>query len=129
MPNRKSLGKSLGAMLFVLAIVPGVIAQGNESKATYLRFSQPVRLPGVTLGSGTYVFEVLNPHNGSDVVHVMSADRRIAYFLGYTRSVERHRPFGPEGQVSFGESTPDTARSITAWWPTGESVGHAFIYR
>jgi hypothetical protein len=130
MTDRKSLWTVFGVLPFVLALVPGVTAQGNASRTTSLTFSQPVRLPGVALGSGTYIFELANPDSGSDVVRVMSGDRRVSYFQGFTRSVERPEPRNRDAAaVSFGESGPGSAPPITAWWPTGDSTGHAFIYR
>jgi hypothetical protein len=128
--NRKSLWTVIGVFLLALAFLPSVTAQGNVSRTTYLTFSRPVRLPGVSLGSGTYVFELADPLDGSDAVRVMSRDRRIAYFQGFTTPVERPRSLNRDAaSVSFGESAPGSAPAITAWWPTGESRGYAFIYR
>jgi hypothetical protein len=128
--NRKSLWTLLGVFLLALASVPGVTAQGNPSRTTYLTFSQPVRLPGVALGSGTYIFELVDPISGGDAVRVTSRDRRTAYFQGFTTMVERPRRLNrDEAAVSLGESAPGSAPAITVWWPTGESMGYAFIYR
>ena len=125
----KSLVTVFGALLFALAMVPGVSGSDNVAKTTYLTFSQPMRLPGVALGSGTYIFELANPMSGADVVRVMSRDRKTSYFQGFTRHVERHRQLSPNTAVSFGESAPGSAPPITAWWPLGESTGREFIYR
>jgi hypothetical protein len=127
--QRKSLGMVFGVLLFALATMPGVSGSDNVAKTTYLTFSQPMRLPGVALGSGTYIFELANPMSGADVVRVMSRDRKTAYFQGFTTRVERHRQLSPNAVVSFGESARETAPPITAWWPLGESTGRAFIYR
>ena len=70
-------------------LVPRAGATSNEHKTTYLTFSHPLRLPGVALGSGTYIFEIANPDSGADVVRVMSRDRSISYFMGFTRAVAR----------------------------------------
>jgi len=126
---RKSLWMVSGVLLFALATVPSVSGNDNAAKTTYLTFSQPMRLPGVALGSGTYIFELANPMTGADVVRVMSRDRKTSYFQGFTRLVERRRHLDPDAVVSFGESARGSAPPITAWWPQGESTGRAFIYR
>jgi hypothetical protein len=118
--NRKSLWTVIGVFLFVLAFVPGVTAQGKASRTTYLTFSQPVRLLGVALGPGTHIFELMDPISGSDAVRVMSRDRRIAYFLGFTTLVERPRRLNPEeAAVSLSESAPGSVPAIAVWWPNG----------
>ena len=127
--HRKSLSTVFGVFLFALAIMPGVSGNDNAAKTTYLTFSQPMRLPGVALGSGTYIFELANPTTSADVVRVMSRDRKTSYFQGFTRPVERRRQDRLDARVSFGESAPVSAPPITVWWPLGESTGRAFIYR
>ena len=55
-----------------LAPRPGPLM--NVQHPTYMTFSRPVSLPGVTLGSGTYIFEFANPRSGSDVLRVVSRE-------------------------------------------------------
>ncbi len=54
----------------------------------YLTFNKPVSLPGVSLGSGTYIFQLLD-QSGHNVVRVLSRDRRINHYTGLTYSVDR----------------------------------------
>ena len=51
-------------------------AMMDARRTTYFTFSGPVRMPGVALPAGTYIFEVVNPDGGSDVVRVLSRDRK-----------------------------------------------------
>jgi hypothetical protein len=95
-----------------------------ERKAMRITFSQPVRLPGVSLGSGTYIFEA--PTWG--VVQVLNGDRSRVYYQGFTRVVDKPANL-PRGQVvSLGESAQDAAAPITVWYPDNESTGRQFIY-
>jgi hypothetical protein len=129
MTSRKSLWIAFAALMFAAAIVPAG-ASNDASRTTYLTFSQPVRLPGVALASGTYIFELASPMGSSGVVRVMSRDRRIAYFQGFTRDVARpQRISRNETTVSLGEAAQGSAPPIVAWWPMGLSTGHEFIYR
>ena len=128
MMNRKSLSAMFGVSLFVLALAPSAAGHDNAAKTTYLSFSQSVRLPGVALRPGTYIFELADPGNSS-VVRVMSRDRKGAYFMGFTTPVERPGRLHPKATVSLGESEAGAAPPITTWWPIGESTGRAFMYR
>jgi len=87
-----------------------------------------VRQPGVALGSGTYIFEVANPETSGDVVRVLSRDRSVSYFMGFTRHLARPRSMPSSAVVSLEEAARGTAPAITAWWPEGESTGRQFIY-
>ena len=126
---RKSLYSVFGAFVFLAALTPGLIAQDSAAHTTYLTFSGPVHLPGVALGSGTYIFELADPVGGSGAVRVMSRDRRHAYFMGLTHRVDRPAWLTPNAMVSLGEAAPGSTPPITAWFPLGESTGHAFLYR
>jgi hypothetical protein len=120
---------AVGGVIFALTLAAGVKADGNIAHTTYLTFSQPVRLPGVALGAGTFIFELVNPENGMGAVRVVSADRQISYFLGLTTPVERPRRGNPGTLITLGESAKDVAPPIVAWWPLGQSTGYAFNYR
>src|SRR5688572_26171767 len=101
MVNRKLLLMVCGFAVVALALVPRVGATSNVQKTMYLTFSHPTSLPGVTLGSGTYIFEIANPDSG-DVVRVMSRDRSISYFMGFTKAVARPHTLPRDQVVSLG---------------------------
>ena len=127
MVNRTSRRAVLAA-LFALALASTVTAaQGTSTHRTTLTFSKAVRLPGVQLSAGSYIFEVTAPGDG--VVRVMSADRRTAYFQGFTESVPRPKGLARHGATArLREAAAGEAPAVDAWWPDGESRGHAFIY-
>jgi len=128
--NRNVVWATIGVAvaMFALALVQHVAAGTIAERTTYLTFSRPVRLPGVTLSAGTYVFELADPINAPGVVHVASRDRRTGYFMGFTHAAERPRGLRLDASVSLGESAAGVAPPITAWWPTGERTGRQFIY-
>ena len=128
MVNRKLLWMVCGFAVVALTLVPLAGAASTESKTTYLTFNHPLSLPGVALGSGTYIFEIANPSSGADVVRVMSRDRSISYFMGFTHAVARPHTLRREQMVSLGESATGVAPPITVWWPENESTGRQFVY-
>jgi hypothetical protein len=126
--NRNRVWAAVGVAVFGLALVQHAAAGTIAERTTYLTFSQPVQLPGVALGAGTYVFELADPVGAPGVVRVLSRDRRTAYFMGFTYAAERPRGMRHDTMVSFGESAAGVAPRITVWWPIGEMTGHQFIY-
>ena len=128
--NRNIIWTSIGVALamFAFALVQHVAAGTLPERTTYLTFSRSVRLPGVTLGAGTYVFELADPYNAAGVVRVLSRDRQKSFFMGFTNATERPRGLRLDASVSLGESAAGVAPPITAWWPIGERTGRAFIY-
>lgn len=128
MITRKFVLGACSAVMVAAVLAPRAGAIGNAQKTTYLTFSQSVQLPGVSLGSGTYIFEVANPETAGDVVRVLSRDRSTAYFMGFTREVVRPHDMRRDQFVSLGEAAAASAPRITTWWPEGESTGRQFIY-
>jgi hypothetical protein len=131
MTRRKLLATLAGVAIVGLMGPVSTRARENANdldRMTYLHFTRPVRLPGVELGAGTYVFELPDPMGAFDVVRVSSQDRRTVYYTAFTRIVERPKGLRPEQLISFGEARPSAPLPIKAWWPNGESTGREFIY-
>jgi hypothetical protein len=128
---RKWLSAAFGVVLVGLsAPAPTRAHEGvnDLNRMTYVTFTRPVNLPGVALGSGTYIFELADPIAAWDLVRVSSGDRRVVYFTAFTKIVDRPRGMSPNQPISFAEAAPAAAPSIKAWWPAGESTGRQFIY-
>ena len=125
------------ATLASVVAVAGILAASSSqaannltplTKVNNLRFSQPVGLPGVTLGAGSYIFEAgpqgTNPH----VVRVLSQNRQRVLYMGFT--VPKIRPQGTApGVLTFGEAPSGAVAPILIWYPLGSNSGHEFIYR
>ena len=126
MLNRKSVITACVAAIAMLTMT----VSGNASvfsKENRLKFTAPVALPGVTLASGTYIFEQPNmtsPH----IVRVLSSDRSRVYFQALTTPITRPAGMPAGMNVSLGEPQPGAATPIIAWYPVGDSTGHRFIY-
>ena len=128
MVNRKLAWVLCGAAVFALTLVPSAAPNEDARKTTYLTFSRPVGLPGVSLGSGTYTFEIANPDTSADIVRVSSRDGSVVYFMGFTKAIARPDSMNRDRNVSLGEAAAGVAAPITAWWPQNESTGRQFVY-
>jgi len=105
-----------------------VHAADDLDRTMYITFTRPVALPGVALGSGTYIFELADPLGAWNIVRVSSHDRRHVYLAAFTRIVDRPSEMSPDQPISFGEAPGNAAQPITVWWPIGEATGRQFIY-
>ena len=128
MQKRIATVAAFGVILgLVLASSAG--AASDDKRTTYITFSQPVGLPGVTLPAGTYLFEVADPLMSIDIIRVTNRQRNLVYFTAFTDRVERKDGVRSETGITFAPPQPDAVRKIAAWYPRGESLGHEFIYR
>ena len=121
--------RALGFICGLVVAMATVEASGTVSGLSYLTFNRPVALPGVTLGSGTYAFEIMNPTGGADVVIVRDRSRTKVYFSGLTRRVDRSDPARRDGAVMFGEAGANQPLPIVAWFPPDSAHGRMFLYR
>jgi hypothetical protein len=125
---RKIVHTLCGVVLLGVLATSATWAMMDTRRTTYFTFSGIVRLPGVTLPAGTYVFEVLNPDTGGDVVTVRSRDRKQVYLTRITRFVYRPQGGKLDPTISLGESTPGNPPTVKAWYPQFETRGREFIY-
>jgi hypothetical protein len=119
--------RSASAVVCIIVLLAAAVSLHGQSAntTTFVTVSGPVALPGLTLGAGTYIFEVVDPYK-YDIVTVLNKDRSKVYYSGFTRRV--NRPTGQVGAVSIEEAPPGVAPRILEWYPIGLSTGHGFIY-
>ena len=93
-----------------------------------LTFSGPVALPGITLGAGTYRFEVANPTSSANVVRVSNPRTQQVYFMRHTMRVTRPHTLPAGHIVTFGEAKAGQPMPIRIWYPRDGGDGHQFVY-
>ena len=117
--------KSLLAIA-ALGVLATASAYALTNDTNYVTFSGPVALPGVTLPAGTYTFRTPSDMD-KNIVQVMNRGETKSYYMGITRPVAR-----PRGRtqllVTVGEASARQVPPIQAWFPLGQTEGHAFIY-
>ena len=101
---------------------------GTPNRTAYLTFNTPISMPGLSLPSGTYIFELADPH--ASIVRVLSRDRAQVYLTTFTNMVSRPTSLPADLMVEFGEAEPSVAPPISVWYPVGfAEPGREFIYR
>ena len=125
---RKIVHTLCGLVLLGVLATSTTGAFENASRTTYFTFSGTVQMPGVALAAGTYIFEVVNPNGGSDVVRVISRDRKKTYLMRLTRAVERPWRGNLDASITLGETAAGAPPKVKAWYPESETHGREFIY-
>jgi hypothetical protein len=110
-----------------LILIAAQTAAQPADKRTFFTFSAPVELPGVALPPGKYLFRVVDPEDGGNVVQVLSDDGTKVYSTCF--SIPAYRLESPDQpEVRFIETPPGVPPAIKAWWYPGDSIGREFIY-
>lgn len=129
------MSKTMKSLAFFGAVL-GLVTVGATTQAvtlgertTFLTFNGPVALPGISLGTGTYIFELAEPMSNNSVVRVSSVDRQRVYLTAFTHPIVRPANMRRDQVVTFGESVNGAPKPITAWFPADSTTGREFIYR
>ena len=127
--SRKLMAAAFGAVILAVSATASIQASFSAERTTYVKFSRSVALPGLELTPGTYIFELAEPSSNHNLVRVMSRDRRKVYATQFTILVQRPASVTDNHGITFREAPAGMAPPIKAWYPSGEQVGHEFIYR
>jgi hypothetical protein len=128
MVNRKAVLSVAGAILGLALAVTSAEVWASPDRATTLTFNHPVGLPGVTLGSGSYVFELAVSSANPLIVRVSNNNGTIVFYTGFTEQIARPLGMPADRQILLGEASAGAVPPITAWFPAGDSVGYKFKY-
>ena len=97
------------------------------NRVTYFTFNAPVRLQGVLLPAGEYIFEIANPNSGADVTRVTDRKRSKVYANALSRVVTRPQDRRLDAVIIFGETVASAPRPVNGWYPAGETSGREFL--
>src|SRR5689334_19552760 len=112
----------------LLAVGLAGTAHADEwNKLTYLTFSGPVQLPGITLPAGTYRFELADPDSSRRIIRVSDKDGSKNYGMFLSISDEKLEP-SDNPVVMFKETPAGAPQAVQAWFYPGERHGYEFAY-
>jgi len=115
-----------GLGLALVSLAPFANAQVS-SKKTYISFSQPVRVPGVTLTPGSYVFKLADSQSNRHIVQILNPREDKVYATVLAIPDYRTRP-ASKTIITFTESAPGRPTPIKAWFYPGDNTGNRFVY-
>ena len=97
------------------------------NKLTYLTFSGPVNMPGITLPAGTYRFELMDPDSSRRVIRVSDKDGSKHYGIFLSIADQKLEP-SDKPVVMFKEMPAGAPQAVQAWFYPGETTGYEFVY-
>src|SRR5262245_1759774 len=108
---------TLCGVIFLVVLATSMIGAMDARHTTYFTFSRAVEMPrGVALPAGGYIFEVVNPDTGSDVVRVLSRDRKKTFVMGFTHFVDRPSGGKLDATIKLGETAAGAPPKVKAWY-------------
>lgn len=120
------LCSSLLASILVAASATPALADECD-KLTYVTFSAPVALPGMTLPAGTYRFSHPDCAETEHILRVASPDGSTVYGTFLAIPDERTSP-ASKPLVVLGERAVGAPEAVKAWFYPGETIGDELIY-
>jgi len=108
-------------------LAPGVARADEFTKQTFLTFSGPVQLPGITLAAGTYEFKLADPESGRSLVQVWDKDGSNLITTLLTIPDQRMKP-SEDPVVTFGERPSGEPMPIRSWFYPTDTYGQEFVY-
>jgi hypothetical protein len=123
---RALLTASCAIAIATILMVSGARAD-EYNKLTYLTFSGPVQVPGVSLPAGTYMFKLADPDSGRRAIQIWSQDGSKLYATLLTIPEQMAEP-KDDPVVMFMESPSGAPHAIKSWFYPGDRTGQEFIY-
>lgn len=120
---------AFGAAILAVVATASTQAWVSSHRTTYVTFNRSVALPGVELMAGTYIFELAAPDQHTNLVRVLSRDRKKVYLTQFTLKIQRPANLDPKRMISFHEASRGEVPPVNAWFPEYEDTGRQFIYR
>ena len=115
-------------VLAALSVVATTLSATPLNRMTYFAFNKPVRVTGVLLPPGDYVFEIMNPTTASNVIRIADRKKVKTYVMALTRPVVRPSAKRLDPVIVFGEeASATTPHTIRAWYPAGVTRGYEFL--
>jgi len=99
----------------------------DRNKATKLTFSEPVEVPGMALGAGTYWFQLADIRANRNIVQIWNEDR--SHLIATILAIPDYRKHATDSPVvKFDERPTGTPEAIQAWFYPGDNFGQEFVY-
>ena len=126
MKYRKLLAISLFVVMAFSLGIPTANADASNQQ-TKITFNEPVEIPGMVLGAGTYWFVLAGDGSDLNVVQVFNEDRSALLATLFT-APRQGRQSSDSAEFTFAERPNSKPEAILAWFYPGLPTGHEFLY-
>jgi hypothetical protein len=97
------------------------------NKKTKLTFSHPIKVPGVTLAAGSYIFKLVDSQSNRNIVQIMNVRENKLYSTVLAIPDYRLNP-SSHTIMTFGETGAGCAPAVKVWFYPGDNTGSRFVY-
>jgi len=120
---------TMAAACVTLAMTAGMAAAQTTppDRKTFVTFSGPVSLPGVTLPAGTYTFRIMDSNTDRHVVQIFNQDGTKLMTTLLAVAAQRLEPTG-DPVITFKETASNRAPAVRYWYYAGDLAGNEFVY-
>jgi hypothetical protein len=116
---------AIAAIVSTVFVASAFAARWDERSV--LTFSESVRVPGVTLSPGTYVFELADPDSSPHVIRIRNEKTSDVVATLQAVPVKRNEASG-DMVLRFDPSTWGAPVALKAWFYPNSLYGHQFVY-
>jgi hypothetical protein len=119
----------LAALCAALALTAGAaFAQSTPAdRATFVTFSGPVSVPGMTLPAGTYTFKIADSQTDRHIVQIFNREGTKLFTTLLAVPAQRPEPEG-DPVITFKETPADRPPAVHYWYYAGEKDGNELVY-
>jgi len=125
--RRITAGMSAACAAVLLTGTLATAQELNTDKSTFVTFSAPVALPGITLPAGDYLFKLLNSQANRNIVQVYDRGRTKLFTTIIAMPAQRTEITG-ETVITFREAPANAAPALRYWYFPGDRIGQEFAY-
>src|SRR3954463_4447845 len=120
---------TLAALCAALALTAGMAtAQSTPSdRTTFVTFSGPVSVPGMTLPAGTYTFRLADSQADRHIVQIFDKEGAKLFTTLLAVPAQRNEP-GGDPVITFKETPSDRPPAVHYWYYAGEREGNELVY-
>ena len=120
---------TVAALCAALALTAGIASSQTipADRTTYVTFSGPVSIPGMTLPAGTYTFRLLNSDTNRNIVQIFDREGMKLYTTLLAIPATRPEPSG-DPVITFKETPADRAPAVRYWYYAGDTAGNELVY-
>jgi len=125
----RSLKTTMAAACVTLAMTAGMATAQSAppDRRTFVTFSGPVSLPGMTLPAGTYTFRIMDSNTDRHVVQIFNQDGTKLMTTLLAVAAQRLEPTG-DPVITFKETAANRAPAVRYWYYAGDLAGNEFVY-
>ena len=112
--------------LLLVAALP--LAADNWDRQTTVTFDQPVKVPGMVLSAGTYLFKLSNASSDRRIVTIYNESGTRLYTTIQAINSYRVEPMDNAVFKFAEEGAKGTPQALRIWFTPGEASGVEFVY-